>query len=74
MTKADPYKLIQQALDDDIVPLGEYQARRDADSFKTTYPTIAAEFNEVDNNTTFDMYLDQKTGATVIIPSEQNNE
>jgi len=70
-TKSRPSELIQAALEDDLVPLGGYDIRPDGDScYRTAYPKLAAQINGLDDSDSVRMWVDQDTGAVVIIPVE----
>jgi len=73
-TKTRPEKLIRQALEGELLPLGDYRVREDNGGTKTRYPKTAQELNDLSPGDDVEIYLDQKTGATVIVPVNAGDE
>jgi len=73
-TKTRPEELIQQALDGELVPLGEYVLRADKNGAKTTYPKRAQELNNIEAGDGMMKWVDQESGATVTIPVDYVDE
>lgn len=63
-------KLVENALSEDLLELGEYVARDDDTGFVTTYPKMAADFNSIKSSSEFEVWLDQETGAVVTVPAD----
>jgi len=67
-TKSRPSKIIQQALEGSLMPLGSYTVRPDGDNYRMAYPEQAAQLNSIDTGDDLRVWVDQETGATVTIP------
>lgn len=67
--KARPDEVIRRALEGELLPLGEYSFRDDNGGLRVTYPKTAERLNSVSQGDKAEVFVDQSTGATVIIPS-----
>jgi hypothetical protein len=74
-TYSNPERVVLQALQDSaetLVPLGQYKAREDNDKgFRTTYPALARDTNEINSDSSFHKYFHPETGATITVPIEE---
>lgn len=64
------HELVEKAKEGELIDLGEYQARKDYPGFATTYPKTAAEYNSIDDDSEFSMFLEKESRALIVMPKD----